>query len=52
MEDAREGNWFPRWMAKDATGKISSPLELLILGSLRYLGRGFTFDDLEEATAS
>ena len=26
------------------------PLELLVLGSLRYLGRGWTFDDLEEAT--
>ena len=28
-----------------------SPLELLLLGSLRYLGRGFTFDDCEEYTA-
>ncbi len=26
-------------------------MELLLLGSLRYLGRGWTFDDLEEATA-
>ena len=25
-------------------------MELLVLGSLRYLGRGWTFDDLEEAT--
>lgn len=46
VEDAKEGNWFPRWMA----GKDSSPLELLILGAFRYLGRGWTFDDLEEAT--
>ena len=51
VEDAREGNWFPRWTGKDATGKESSPLELLILGAFRYLGRGFTFDDLEECTA-
>ena len=29
----------------------SSPLELLILGAFRYLGRGLTFDDLEESTA-
>jgi hypothetical protein len=29
----------------------TSPLGLLILGSLRYLGRGFTFDDCEESTA-
>jgi hypothetical protein len=26
-------------------------LELLVLGAFRYLGRGFTFDDLEEATS-
>ena len=51
VEDAREGNWFPRWMGKDATGKDASPIELLILGAFRYLGRGFTFDDCEEATA-
>ena len=38
-------------MGKDAKGKPSSPLELLILGAFRYLGRGLTFDDLEESTA-
>jgi hypothetical protein len=27
-----------------------SPIPLLVLGSLRYLGRGWTFDDLEECT--
>jgi hypothetical protein len=27
-----------------------SPIELLLLGTLRYLGRGWTFDDIEEAT--
>ena len=47
VEDARENDWFPRWTGKDCTGKESSPLELLILGALRYLGRGFTFDDIE-----
>ena len=26
-------------------------MELLLLGSLRYLGRGWTFDDCEELTA-
>jgi hypothetical protein len=31
-------------------GKSSSPLELLILGALRYLGRGCTFDDCAENT--
>jgi hypothetical protein len=28
----------------------TSPLELLLLGALQYLGRGFTFDDIEEDT--
>jgi len=51
VEDAKEGEWFPRWMGKDAAGRDSSPLELLILGAFRYLGRGFTFDDCEESTA-
>ena len=26
------------------------PIGLLLLGSLRYLGKGWTFDDLEEST--
>lgn len=47
---SRERNWFPRAERKDATGRPGTPLELLILGALRYLGRGWTFDDLEEAT--
>ncbi|CAB9502528.1 Plant transposon protein [Seminavis robusta] len=42
---------FQRWRSKDAVGNSSSPLELMILGALRYLGRGLTFDDLEEYTA-
>jgi len=41
---------FVRWMGADATGKKASPIELLLLGALRYLGRGLTFDDLEECT--
>ena len=28
----------------------AKPIELLVLGSLRYLGRGWTFDDLEANT--
>lgn len=51
VQDAREGEWFPRWMGNSASGTPSSPLELLVLGALRYLGRGWTFDDLEESTA-
>jgi hypothetical protein len=51
VAEARKEKWFPEWMGKDAKGKPSSPLELLILGAFRYLGRGLTFDDLEESTA-
>ena len=48
----KESDLFLRWTSgKDATGKNSSPIELLLLGTLRYLGRGFTFDDCEENTA-
>ena len=46
-----DGDFFPRWKGKSAVGKQSSPIELMVLGSLRYLGRGWTFDDMEEATA-
>ena len=46
----RDNNWFPKVEKPDAVGQVGAPLELLILGSLRYLGRGWTFDDLEEAT--
>jgi exo-beta-1,3-glucanase (GH17 family) len=28
----------------------ATPLEILVLGALRYLGRGWTFDDLSEST--
>jgi hypothetical protein len=52
VEDAIEGEWFPRWTSKTAaSGMPYSPLELLILGALHYLGRGWTFDDCEESTA-
>lgn len=51
VEEAVEKEWFPRWGGSDATGRVASPIELLVLGSLRYLGRGWTFDDIEEATA-
>ena len=40
---------FKRWHHK----RVDTPvvLGLLLLGALRYLGRGWTFDDLEESTA-
>ena len=46
-----EHDLFGRWTRNDAAGQKSSPLGLLLLGSLRCLGRGLTFDDLEEYTA-
>ena len=36
--------------AKDSAGRAAAPLELLVLGVLRVLGRHFTFDDIAEAT--
>jgi len=42
---------FDRWCGHKKNGKKSSPVELLVLGALRYLGRGWTFDDIEESTA-
>eukprot|EP00797_Seminavis_robusta_P020115 Sro3065_g343090.1 Plant transposon protein (509) ;mRNA; r:3511-5037 len=51
LEQCQQDHRFKRWMSKDAVGLQSSPLELMILGALRYLGRGLTFDDLEEYTA-
>eukprot|EP00957_Ditylum_brightwellii_P045887 3480459-Ditylum_brightwellii.AAC.1 len=35
---------------RDILGKPASPIELLVLGLLHYLGRGLMFDDLEEYT--
>jgi hypothetical protein len=41
---------FERWCGHKCNGKKSSPTELLLLGSLRYLGRGWTFNNIEEQT--
>ena len=45
--------YFGRWQQRPSgtRGRKPHPIELLVLGTLRYLGRGWTFDDLEEATA-
>ena len=50
VEMCREDRNFRRWCAQKKT-KQPSPIELLVLGLLRYLGRGWTFDDIEESTA-
>lgn len=51
VQEAREDNWFPNYEKPNALGHIGICLEILILGALRYLGRGWTFDDLYEATS-
>ena len=51
VEQCKSHEMFHRWCGKNNNNKRSSPIELLLLGSLRYLGRGWTFDDIEEATA-
>ncbi len=50
MMKLRTENYFPAAESVNALGHLGVPLEILVLGSLRYLGRGWTFDDLEEAT--
>ena len=52
LKEVKDSNLFQAWStgARDAAGKQSSPIELLVLGALRYLGRGWCFDDLEEET--
>jgi hypothetical protein len=47
----RDDTRFARWCGVKCNNKMSSPIELLVLGLLRYLGRGWTFDDIEEQTA-
>ncbi len=44
-------NRFERWCGRKWNGKKSLPVQLLLLGTLRYVGRGWTFDDIEEQTA-
>lgn len=51
IEWIRNDPRFSRWCNVKKNKKKSSPIELLVLGALRYLGRGWTFDDIEEQTA-
>jgi len=46
----KQSGHFQRWMNRDAANRKPSPIELLTLATLHYLGRGWMFDDLEEAT--
>ena len=51
LEDISNHPSFAEYHRCDCIGHRSTLLPLLILGSLRYLGRSWTFDDLEESTA-
>ncbi|KAG7368518.1 hypothetical protein IV203_031261 [Nitzschia inconspicua] len=53
LEELKESPHFERWKEgkTDCVGRPAAPLALLLLTALRYLGRGWTFDDLSEATA-
>jgi hypothetical protein len=50
VDDIKSVEHFQRWQNTDALGKNSHPLELLVLTALRYLGRGWTFNDLSKST--
>ena len=51
MQLGQSNELFDRWCGYKSNNKKVTPVELLVLGSLRYLGRGWTFDDIEESTA-
>ncbi|KAG7342072.1 hypothetical protein IV203_007164 [Nitzschia inconspicua] len=53
LEELKQSSHFERWKEgkTDCVGRPAAPLSLLLLTALRYLGRGWTFDDLSEATA-
>ena len=48
-DEIYENEMFSRWRCSDCTGDKPSNIKLLLLGSLRYLGRSWTFDDVHEA---
>eukprot|EP00797_Seminavis_robusta_P021439 Sro3344_g347030.2 (377) ;mRNA; r:5289-6419 len=51
LKKVKESGFFSQYQRRNSAKTPPSPIGLLLLGSLRYLGRGHTFDDLEEATA-
>ena len=50
VHDIKSHDLFSRWTHNDCIGVEPSDIRLLLLGTLRYLGRALTFDDLEEYT--
>ena len=47
--DVSKHNIFQRWSRTDAVGDKPSNIKLLLLGALRYIGRGWTLDDIYKA---
>jgi hypothetical protein len=47
---AKDQNWFPNVGKRDALGVPGAPLELLIMGSLAYLGNTISFTNLPDVT--
>ena len=52
VEKLNDSPIFKRWKREvtDIAGRPVSSLEMLSLGALKYLGRKYAFDDLEEMT--
>lgn len=51
LEKCINSDYFDRWKYnKNALRIAASPMEFLLLGTLQYLGKGWTFDDIEEST--
>ena len=50
LHQIKSVNRFKRWCGHKWNDKKSSSVELLLLGLLRYLGRGWTFNVIEEQT--
>ena len=49
-ETMMSNEMFRQWTKKDAVGDEPCDTKLLLLGALRYTGRAWTFDCIEEAT--
>jgi hypothetical protein len=50
-DELKSSDMFQRWNGHDCTGLPATPIELLLLGALRILGRDVKCDDLQEYTA-
>lgn len=50
LDEVRNEKQFASWIESETnvTGRFSRQIEVLLLGTLRHLKRGFSFDDLEE----